>query len=171
MEYKLDYPLSDSDILSLVNTNIIDYKQLYDVKDIKDILKNGSCIILYETSPHVGHWTCLKENGDTIYFFDSYGLLIDDEFNFISKAFIKNNYYNDKTRLRKLLYYSDYKNIEYNEKQLQSKNGNVSTCGRYCVLFAKYNNTLDEFVEILSSQRESPDEIVLKLTNYLFLNS
>jgi len=172
-KYNIDYSLSSSDIKELVDTNVISYNDLYKVNDIKDIMKNGSVVILYETTNNIGHWVTLKENkeGNTIYFLDPYGLLIDDEFNFISDEFIKNKYHNDTTRLRKLLYDSDYDEIEYNEKPLQSYKDNVNTCGRYAVFFIYSNLTLDEFVYMLKTMKGiSPDEVVLNATNYLFLN-
>ncbi len=168
-----EYALTDGDINSLVKTNIIDYKQLYEINNLKDVMKNGSVVILYETSPNKGHWVCLKESNDrkTIYFLDSYGLLIDDEFKFIPKKMLGQYYQDGHTRLRKLIYDSDYKNIEYNEKHLQSDDKGVNTCGRYCVAFLKFDATLDEFVEFLVSMKgNTPDDLVLKITNYLFLN-
>lgn len=173
MNLKEDYALSSNDIRTLVDTNVISYDELRQINNIKDVMKNGSVVILYESKEGRGHWVTLKENkeGDTIYFLDSYGMLIDDEFNFINDDFIKTKYDDDRTTLRRLLYNSDYKEIEYNEKQLQSFKEGVNTCGRYAVAFIYSGLTLDEFVYLLTHDKsKSPDEIVLGITNYLFLN-
>src|SRR6478736_4475943 len=80
--------LSGDDILKLINnkSNVISYDQLKNVKNIKDIMKNGSCIILYLSEKHFGHWTCVfYRNKDLIEFFDPYGISIDLEKNWLNK--------------------------------------------------------------------------------------
>ena len=75
-------PLSDKNIFDKLNgrTNIIMYNQLNNVKNIDDILKDNSVVILFENRPKRGHWVCLikyfnKKRGRwTIEFFDSYGI-------------------------------------------------------------------------------------------------
>ena len=78
-------------------TNIIEYNQLYNVYNIDDVLKNGSCVILYTTKREnglsSGHWCCVVALKNKICFFDPYGYIIDDEIkNFIDTDF-GDNYY------------------------------------------------------------------------------
>lgn len=57
------------------------YPELNDTEEIMDILSSGVCVcfILLETSEQSGHWTCLCRNGNSIYYFDSYGVAPDGE--------------------------------------------------------------------------------------------
>jgi len=134
-EKLLGYPLSSLDIMDMMNnkTKIVTYSDLCKYKNIDDLLTPYENIILiYETSPNFGHWVCLfKTPRGNIEFFDSYGLMVDDEKTFISKSFLnksgqKHNY------LSKLLYECEYP-LEYNDKCLQSEEPQISTCGRWCV--------------------------------------
>ena len=54
------------------------YPELNDTEDIMDILPSDVCVcfILLKTSEQSGHWTCLCRNGNCIYYFDSYGVIM-----------------------------------------------------------------------------------------------
>ena len=84
-------PLSNVDIINKLNgkTNIFMYPDLARVRKVEDILVNDSVVILYETKPNVGHWVCILKRGDTIEFFDSYGIFPDKEKKYINKEYSK----------------------------------------------------------------------------------
>ena len=168
-QYSLAYPLSSNDIMKILdnNTNVIEYSTLYNINNIDDVLKNGSCVILYKTNINYGHWCCITTNKNKICFFDPYGYLIDSEI----KEFIDNDfghgYYKGK-KLVELLYNSKYKYIEYNDKPLQEMKTNINTCGRHCctkIIFK--NKSLESYIDMCNdkSMGYNPDNFVLKLTN------
>jgi len=171
-KYDMDYALSGYDILRILdnNTNIISYNDLYNIENIDDVLKNGSCVILYNTGDNFGHWCCILTHPEKnkIEFFDPYGILIDDEIrpSFMPLNFIKKFYKKDKKRLRKLIYYSKYNKVEYNNYPLQKRSKNINTCGRHVVtrLIMK-DLELEDYANFLYSFKRSPDEVVLSITN------
>ena len=86
-------PLSDRDIMDKLQgrTNIFMYSDLGGIEDVDDLLKDDSCVILYENKPRNGHWVCLvryKDKG-TIEFFDSYGLFPDKQKDHMNKRFLR----------------------------------------------------------------------------------
>src|SRR5277367_309500 len=95
----ISYALSGHDIMRLLKdkTNIISYNDLYNINNIDEILKFGSCVILYNTAENSGHWCCILTHKNKIEFFDPYGILIDDEIkpNFMPLEFIKKFYKKD----------------------------------------------------------------------------
>ena len=50
-------PLSDRDIMDRLQgrTNIFMYSDLGGMEDVDDLLKDDSCVILYENKPRNGH--------------------------------------------------------------------------------------------------------------------
>src|SRR5712672_59943 len=117
--------LSGEDILNLLDnkTNIMLYRDLYKYDNLDDVLgKYKSCVILYETTePLYGHWCVVfQQNPNTIEFMDSYGYLIDNEISidFMNRHII-DKFYSKGPILRRLIYYSKYKYIIYNNYQLQ----------------------------------------------------
>ena len=126
-------PFSSQDILEGVEgqTKIIKYSDIHKFRNINELLSPyGSAVILYQTAPNYGHWTCIHLNGDTLEFFDPYGKKIDTQLNHIDDKFrIQSN--QDYPYLSKLMLESPYK-LTYNNKQLQKQNNDVSSCGRHC---------------------------------------
>jgi hypothetical protein len=169
MDYKklLGYALSSDDILNMMDnkTKIITYGQLGQFDDVETLLKPfDNIILIYESAPNYGHWVALfKTPRKTIEFFDSYGLFIDDEKNFISKTFLnksgqKHNY------LSKLLYETKTP-IDYNDVCLQSEDKNVATCGRWCITRIKEKHlTLPQFVK---KYKQDGDKKVIDYTQKL----
>ena len=94
--------LSDIDIYNKLKckTNVLLYRELRDITQIEQILKDNS-VILYENKPKSGHWICiiryLKNNRPTLEFFDSYGFFPDDEKKLISKDFLRSTNHEKKT--------------------------------------------------------------------------
>lgn len=163
-------PLSESDILNLIDdkANVLTYRELEEYDNINDALGNHKALILlYETKPNYGHWTCVFKVGkNKIQFFDSYGLFIDDEMNFVPNIFKETNY-NDYRHLSKLLYNSGYK-IYYNNYKLQSDSTDeqqINTCGRFvAVRLALRDLTEDQFANIFL-RFDDPDLLVTYLTS------
>ena len=175
IKYSIDYPLKGRDIMKILNdrTNIIEYKNLYNIENLDDIFINNSCVILYRSSQDMAHWCCIFKNKEGLNFFDPYGCIIDNEINEIEKdnPNFSNNYYNNGTkRLIELILKANYEYIIYNEYKLQQLKYNINTCGRHCcVRLLLQDLTLEEYVNKLLklSNNKYLDEVVLKITNNL----
>jgi hypothetical protein len=157
--------LSGTDILDQVKCNLIQYKDVNKYKSIEDLLgKYKKCVILYHTKRDYGHWTCLYEYNGTIFFFDSYGFIPDDELKFLHKD-LKAELNSNHRYLTQLLYNSN-KPVEYNQYQLQERKKDVNTCGRYVCLRLKYPAiSVDDFYDTFkqSSRYISNDELICLL--------
>jgi hypothetical protein len=155
----LSYAFSDSDIrLYLPNIPIMEYHDLAKYPTIKDLLPAQTCsvIILIETSEKRGHWCSLSRRGNTLIWFDSYGLDVDAEFRYIPIK-IQITLHESKRYLTKLIDNSDFE-CEYNGYQLQSKKSFVSTCARFVILWLlKFNEGMDllDFYKYLDFLAES----------------
>tara|TARA_R110002153_G_scaffold25979_3_gene81894 strand:- start:1454 stop:1948 length:495 start_codon:yes stop_codon:yes gene_type:complete len=163
----MDISLSGLDILKNVKCNLIQYKDINQYNSIEDLLgKYKKCVILYHTKKDYGHWTCLYENNGTIFFFDSYGFIPDDELKFLHKD-LKAELNSNHRYLTQLLYNSN-KPVEYNEYQLQDRKKNVNTCGRWVILRLKYPKiSVNDFYDIFkeSSKYINNDELITQLVN------
>ena len=144
--------LSSTDILELLNgrANIVLYPNLYKYTSIDELLEPyGAFILLFESKPKYGHWTCVfKLDDDTLEFFNPYGGYPDDSLEYIPNAFsIKSN--QDHTYLSHLLLDSPY-SLTYNEYKFQKISKDTRTCGRHCVvrLWFKYL-PLEDYYKLL----------------------
>ncbi len=159
---------SSKDVLDLVDNkaNLLTYPELLDYDSIDEAMgKHGALILLYETREHYGHWCAIfKLNDKTLEFFDPYGIIIDDELNYISKEFRKASN-QDYPYLTELLLKSKYK-ITYNHHQFQAYNTNINTCGRWVGLRLIFRNLpLNKFIKLFSkNKRFSNDWLVTALT-------
>lgn len=159
-------PLSAFEVLNKINRKVKyhTYPEIMNMKTMNDLLgKEKACILLYLTSKHYGHWTCVYEHNGKIYFFDSYGLIPDNELKFNDKAINKQL----KQCYRKLteLFYQSGKPIEYNEHELQYKGKGISTCGRWCVVRLNYPDiSVNNFAKLFKDKNLTPDEIITLLT-------
>ena len=167
MDKEISKSLSGIEILDYMKNqcNLIQYKDIHKFNNINEMLgKYKKCVILYHTRANYGHWTCLYEYKDTIYFFDSYGFIPDDELKFLHRS-LKEELNSDHRYLTKLLYESD-KKVEYNEYELQEEKKGVNTCGRWCLLRLKYPSiSVDDFHKIFkrSSHYINNDELICLL--------
>lgn len=169
----LNYSLSDSDIKSVLglDTKIIEYKNLDQYKSLHDLCGDGEyVVILIESKPSSGHWTCISNKDKTFTLFDSYGCKISNELNFISKAMNK-MLGQTKSELEKLVKRvdDDYEVI-YNADRLQEESPHIATCGKWVcawLSFFKMGYTLEEFLRMINDQVKetglSPDILVCKL--------
>jgi hypothetical protein len=164
---ELSKSLSGDEILNSMNNkcNLITYKDIINYNTIEDLLgKYKKCVLLYHTSQNYGHWTCIYEYKKTIYFFDSYGVIPDDELKFLCKD-LKEELNSNHRYLTKLLYDSS-KKIEYNEYQLQEKKEGINTCGRHCINRLRYPQiSVDDYYKIFkdASKYINMDELVCLL--------
>lgn len=162
--------LSGEEIMKMMKgkTNLLLYRDLYKYDNIEDILgKHKACVILYETKePLYGHWCVIfQQNPDTIEFMDSYGFLIDSEIspNFMDPEILKSFYNGPK--LRRLIYFSKYKYIVYNNYALQERKAGINTCGRWVVSRLIFRNlSLEQFVKYLMSFGINLDNLVTIIT-------
>ncbi len=125
--------LSDKDILRGCKgkTRIIDYSKLKNISNINQVLKNGTCVILYELEPGIGHWTLInKINNQEIEFFDSYSFKIDDELKWIPEKY-KKQLGSDFPYLTRLLL--PFKLVRVVPYRLQKMSKDINTCGRWVV--------------------------------------
>ena len=167
----LKYALSDVDVQNIVKpykTNIIEYPDLAKVNSINDILDNlGRVIIFIKISPSFGHWTCLIKRGNTLNWFDSYGIKYDDEKNWMSKKKLIEMHELQPllTQLLQKEHQEHGTKILYNHYHWQSENAGVSTCGRWAGLICKwYDKTFEEINKMIKASKMTPDQFVILKT-------
>ena len=135
----INVSLSGYDILNALDNkcNMVQYKDVKNFNSINEMLgPYKKCVLLYHTKLDYGHWTCLYEVDNTIFFFDSYGFIPDKQLNWVPYN-LKDDLNSDYRYLTKLLYESN-KRVEYNEYQFQRRVDGVNTCGRWVVNRLKY---------------------------------
>jgi len=177
--------LGDDDIkYYLPDATIMKNSDLKKYSSIEQLLPKDKsyAIILYETEPNKGHWTCIsryknKNKKDVIEFFDS---LADDgspdsPLKWNSK---KTNKLlgQGKPVLTKLLKESNIPVI-YNKFKFQSEGNNIdgqniNTCGRHCIFrllnLLDCNRTLEDYYKLMGEVKKESgntyDQIVSHLT-------
>lgn len=135
LEKIVDKPMGDDTIHEILpKCPIILYNELKNYHNINQILPKvkSYAIILYQDSPHSGHWTAImKPNEKEIEYFDSYGKKVDDPLRWSSRE-TKHNLGIDAPYLSHLLEKSG-KKIVWNKMKFQKDNDpEISTCGRHC---------------------------------------
>lgn len=164
--------LSGDEVLKLCNNkaNLLTYTQLLEFDDIDDAMgKHGALILLFETKPNYGHWTCVfRANKDSIEFFDPYGIKPDDEMKWCGK-YMASICGRVVSHLSLLLYNSKYKNIYYNHGKLQKYIKNVNTCGRWVALRLAFRKLrLEPFIKLFTKNKKmNADWLVTALTSFL----
>tara|TARA_R110002153_G_scaffold155426_1_gene307450 strand:+ start:177 stop:692 length:516 start_codon:yes stop_codon:yes gene_type:complete len=162
----LNYSLSGEDILRALDgkCNLIQYKNIQRYKTIDELLgKYNKCVILYNTTENYGHFTCVYKYNGTIYFFDSYGIIPDDELKW-QKCYGKDCL--APTRYLTKLFYNSKHPIEYNEYPLQEKASGITTCGRWVINRLKYPEiSVDDYYKIFkdASRYMNIDKLICKL--------
>ncbi len=130
--------LSQDDIQRLCDTRVVTYPQLADAHSIDQLLYpyNSFVVLILLKNEDYGHWVCvLRQSPTRLLFFDSYGIVPDNEFKWISqkKRVSLGEAEDSLTRLFDQAKHDGY-TVEYNEYALQKKNKTVNTCGRWCVM-------------------------------------
>lgn len=173
MKKILAYSLSDADIRTILGQDckIVEYCDLDKYKSMDDLLPNDTdyVIILIESQQNSGHWCAITKRDKVISTFDSYGVKLQDELNFISRT-MNRMLGNTKQELENLIKScADDVEVIYNKTALQSQSPSVTSCGRWCCSFIqlfKLGYSLPEFLEIVNNQCEEhdvpPDVLVSK---------
>ena len=176
MKRTLAYSLSDADIRHILGQDcrIVEYCDLDKFSSMDDLLPGETdyVIILIESQDNSGHWCAITKQNKVISMMDSYGIKLQDELNFISRA-VNRMLGNTKEELEKLIKSCpDDVEVIYNKTPLQHQSPSICTCGRwvasYIQLF-KLGYSLCEFLEIVQAQCEEygvpPDVLVCKWVN------
>lgn len=155
----LKQALSDEDINNFFHgkVKIFKYCDLKNMTSIDDLIKPyGLALILFEiTDINMGHWTmvqkCTPPNKKPfILFFDSYGIMIENEMYYIPKSM---QHMTDQKRgyLLKLLYNQPLQ-VHYNQHRLQALKKGVNDCGKWCCLKGiSPDIDEDEFAKLMRS--------------------
>ena len=167
MDKEISKSLSGTEVLDLLDNkcNLVQYSDLHNISSIDELLgPYKKCVLLYHTSANYGHYCCVYENNDTIFFFDSYGSIPDTQLKFLPKDLIKELNSNHNYLIR--LMYNSGKNVEYNQYQFQSREPNVATCGRWCVNRLRFPEiSINDYHDIFkqSSKYIPNDELICLL--------
>ena len=165
LQHNLSYFGSNFDIADALNCSqqdIIKYSELRNYNSLDDLLPNPLfCykVILLETNRNQGHWTCIIRMNNIIECFNSYGVPIDYEFRFIPDVIER--MLGESTRyLTNLIKKDNTFKVINNNYQFQSKDMDVATCARWCILrieTAKIGYKLNEFIDMIHKQVEKDD--------------
>ena len=148
------------------------YSDLASIEDVDDLLKDDSCVILYENKPRNGHWVCLVRKYDkgTIEFYDSYGLFPDKQKDHMNKRFLRDTQqtYN---KIAELLWNArDRYRVEFNNHRLQKWCKDIATCGIHVVARIKLKGmTIDQYKAFLKRYKGAgmtPDDVVTIISEY-----
>ena len=131
----VDKPMGDNTIREILpKCPIVLYNELKKYPHINQLLpKVGSyAIILYQDSPHSGHWTAvLRPTDNQIEYFDSYGKCPDEPLSWSSPE--KQNQLGIHAPYLSNLLKASGKKLVWNKKKFQKDNDpEISTCGRHC---------------------------------------
>lgn len=168
-----EVPFSGNDIRDALdgNVKIIRYEEIHKFKTLDELLNPyDSVCILYQTKPNYGHWCCLFKHRyndiDTVEFNDPYGYKIDEQLEFINADFRKKSN-QDYPYLARLMLESPYK-LTYNNKKLQKRADDVSSCGRHCSLRLILKDTpLKQYQDFLMSGGLNADDKATYLTAFI----
>jgi len=157
---------------------VIKYSELENHSDINQVIPEpkGYRIILIETKQNTGHYVCLLKYNDKSYvYFDSYGMVVGQEFSFIPQQMqqiLDENVHVLNFLLNKLK--SDGGNYICNRMKLQKMAPNINTCGRWCAsacYFFEQGQTLKQFQQYFVNWKkqtgQSFDSLVCEFTNVL----
>lgn len=160
---------SDEDLINITRgkTTILPYEDLHKINHIDELFKDGNIAVtlLYQTqSSNVGHWVALIKKGPTeLYFFDSYGLKIDQELELASYNLQLHNGV-ATPHLTALINKSNYR-LTQNTHRYQRFFKDVNSCGRWTSIRILYHNLSDEqFKRLFSNLDKSGDWYVTALT-------
>jgi hypothetical protein len=158
MELKqvIEHPLSDSEINEFIpGLPIITYSDLDKYHSIHELLTpfKPSCMLLYETEPNSGHWTCLMKYGNTVEYFDSYGRHPDEPLEWGQD---NERLGQGHKHLTELLQRAK-SNVVWNKTPFQKDKAGINDCGRHCILrlkMLKKGLNLPDYTKFLKECRE-----------------
>lgn len=169
-----EVPFSEDDMRKLCEgrVHVVSYKEAVELGSIHSVLgKHGAAIVLCETSPNYGHWIALMHVANsprTIEWFDPYGDIgPDEEWKSVPRGFRAQSG-QDGPRLMEMIQEGGYERVLFNEAKLQTKRGQVSTCGRWCAMRVNLRQfSLKKFQAIFMNQKLAPDQYVTMLTLFV----
>lgn len=159
----MDKLFSNFELHDITGANVLTYSDLKSMSDgqFSSLLP---MIVLYEVCDEYGHWICVFKNDEGINFFDSLGIIPDDELDLFENGY--------KPLLLKLIYNHSIKNnidIIYNHRCLQKNKPYINTCGRYCILRLKFKDMYnDDFLSLFDKAKKvgiEPDVFVTMSTS------
>ena len=163
----MNISLSSTQVLDLLDhkANLVQYSDLHKIPTIDELLgTHKKCVLLYQTSHNYGHWCCVWEHNDIIFFFDSYGSKPDSQLKFVPHD-MKEELNSNHNYLIRLMYNSG-KPVEFNQYQLQSRDPHVASCGRWCVNRLRFPEiSIDEYHTIFkdASKYINKDKLICLL--------
>lgn len=162
----MNEPLTGKDMMTLFNNRvkIVLYSDLGKYDNIDQLLEPYDVvIILYEFERFYGHWTILYRYDGQIYFFDSYGYILDDELDLVPMNF---RIENDMVFPHLTYLLSLNGGVDYNQYKFQKSGGDIATCGRWC--YYRYENkhlSTDEFHDLIKRQKKLAKKLGYELAN------
>lgn len=165
----MDVPLSIIDIRKILpNAKMLIYSDFKKVKSIDQLFDRDRnyIFIMYRSGLLIGHWVVLlRRYNNIIEFFDSYGIMIDNELTWLPMD-LRKKFSQTERLLTKLLIGSDYK-IHYNDYRFQGKKS--MTCGRWCILRVVFSDLNEnEFYKLIEKAKKisslTNDQLAIELT-------
>ena len=157
-------PLSDADLRRILGNDIkiVVYSQLANFRDLDELLPKplDCCIILYEEMPRSGHWVGLSKYNGLYEHFDSYGVKVDRELEWLNMRTRQSlrQVEPNLTNLLKRELDLDGERYIWNKVRYQSKDESVNTCGSHVShrLYRLLNDhmTLDQYHEFMRETKE-----------------
>jgi hypothetical protein len=112
---------------------------------------------LIEDKYNSGHWCCILRYGDTIEWFDSYGLRPTGEIDFIPRV-INQMLGQEKNHFYKLLKAVKNHKVIWNKKRFQKLKNGINTCGRWCILriltCMEMFFSLEDFIDFIQKTKD-----------------
>jgi len=170
----LKYMVSDLDFQRWLGAGAkektIKYGDFQDVPSIQELLPEDKDyrIVLTEWKQNMGHWCCLLRYGNTIEWFDSYGVLPDAELKYVPKMMRRflGEQEHALTRILKKAKEDGFLVI-YNKRKFQKQKDGVDTCGRWTlsrVMAMLMGYDLDDYQKMIDkkvAETEKPADIVV----------
>lgn len=161
---------SGEDIYRLCDrkVRVMKYRDLKEFPTLSAAMgRHGALILLYETRENYGHWCAVfRVDRDTIEYFDPYGMLFDDELDYVDDRFKRLS--GQLPYLSKLITESSAKNVIYNMEPLQKLKKDMNTCGRWCGLrICMRDVPLQKFISLFKRQKFPADWYATALTLFV----
>ena len=163
----MEKPLLNSEIGELLGgvVRVIRYNDIFEFGSLAELLGSaGAVVILYPGEDESsGHWTCLflarlLDGRPCLEFFDPYGISPDLEF-------MESTHNQTNPRVLALWLSRQRLPVVYNEQPIQSRRGNIATCGRHVVVRLWHRDMPLEMYRAIFGGRGA-DKIVTRLTGY-----
>lgn len=173
IENSEDYAFTGEDIKNATDNKykLYVYEDLTNVEDINELLgENKGFILLFQNeSENSGHWVSCFLQGETLMFFDSYGLKPDEEIQYADYNLRKFEHSHEKVpHLTHILNQSNYK-ISYNKFKLQRFKDHTNTCGRWATYRLMHRDlSHEQFANLFMKNKcYNPDFWISMVTGHL----